>query len=605
MDRWWRLLLLLLCTCTGMAQAAITLDAGTPAYPVEREISFLRDDASRLDLAAVLRTPATAWQQNDAVVFNKGYNDASWWLRFDVRKHAGFGDKPLLEIAYPVLDDVEVWLLDEGRIAAHYALGDKLPFASRPLPHRFFLAPLPLADGRDYTVIMRVRTSSAVQLPLTLWGTDAYHAHDQERLLGQGLYFGCMLVMVLYNFFIFLIIRERNFLYFLLHALTMPLFLASLNGLAFQYLWPDATGWNDQAIIVMLNAAVFFGILFTARFLQMREYLPRLVTLLGILLVATLALGVAALFVTAYSLLIRLTIVVAALNCLLGLVSGIVRSRQGDRSAFLYCLAWGLMLAGGIVLALTKFHLLPLNVVTGNATQFGSALVVLLLSIALAERINQERRLRYNAQQDALHAERKLRYAREQMLAQLEQRVRERTAELEIANGKLAELSATDQLTGLRNRRYLDALLAEEFARCSRYGHPIAVLLLDIDRFKLFNDTFGHLVGDACLREVAAAVAQAVRSPVDRVARYGGEEFCVVLPETEAGGARLVAERVRSAVEAMVFNVEGRRVPVTVSVGLATLVPAEGDSVPALLAAADRALYAAKGAGRNCVMEAA
>jgi diguanylate cyclase len=612
MEWWRRLLVLLLCAGAGLAQAAITLDAGSLAHPVEHELAWQRDDTGRLDLAAVLRAPAAAWQQNEAAVFSKGYaNHASWWLRFEVRKRAGFTQTPLLEIAYPVLDEVEVWLLRDGQVQDHQLMGDKLPFAARPVPHRFFLVPLALQDDQDYTVLLRVRTSSSVQVPLTLWGERAYHEHDQQRLLGQGLYFGCMLVMVLYNIFLFLIIRERNFLYFLLHALAMPLFLASLNGLAFQFLWPTATTWNDQAIIVTLNVAVFFGIMFTSRFLQMRQYLPQLMPLIGTLLAASLALSIAAFFV-AYPLLIRLTIVVSALNCLVGLTSGILRVRQGDRAAFLYCLAWSVMLGGGIVLALAKFHLLPLNVITGNATQFGSAFVVLLLSIALAERINHERMLRYNAQQDALQSERKLRHTQGEMLEaqrraneQLEQRVRERTAELEIANGKLAELSATDQLTGLKNRRFLDALLAAEFARCSRYGHSIAVLLLDIDRFKLFNDTFGHLVGDACLREVAAAVAQAVRAPVDRVARYGGEEFCVVMPETDSEGARLVAERIRATVEAMVFNVEGRRVPVTVSVGVAALIPAEGDTVPVLIATADRALYAAKEAGRNRVVEAA
>ncbi|MCD6059819.1 MAG: hypothetical protein K0S16_130 [Moraxellaceae bacterium] len=610
MKRWLQLAVILLCACAGSARALVTLAPGTASLPIGNQLSYLHDDTGRLDLAGVLQAPAGAWQQNDTAVFNKGYGDTTWWLRFEMQGGA-LREPPLLEVAYPVLDEVEVWLLDGRRVQAHYAMGDKQPFASRPVAHRFFLAPLPLVADKSYTVVLRVRTSSAAQVPLALWQPGAHHAYDQQRLLGQGLYFGCMLVIALYNFFVFLVIRDRAFLWYVLHVVAMPLFLASLNGLAFQFLWPEATTWNDQAIIVMLNAAVFFGILFTRRFLQTQRYLPRLAPVLGLLAAASLVLCAAA-FVFSYALLIRFTIGVGALTCATTFAASVVRMREGDHAARLYALAWSVMLAGGFVLALTKFHYLPVNVVTSNATQAGSALGVLLLSFALGERITQERKLRYHAQQDALQSERMLRQAQEEALEVqrhanelLELRVHERTAELEIANCKLAELSATDQLTGLKNRRWLDALLAEEFARCHRYGHSIAVLLFDIDRFKLFNDTFGHLVGDECLRAVAKAAAQAVRTPVDRVARYGGEEFCVVLPETDVEGAHCVAERIRAGIEAMHFEVEGTRVPVTTSVGVAARVPGSGDTAQALLAEADRALYAAKEAGRNRVVSAA
>ena len=127
---------------------------------------------------------------------------------------------------------------------------------------------------------------------------------------------------------------------------------------------------------------------------------------------------------------------------------------------------------------------------------------------------------------------------------------------------------------------------------------------MDIDHFKRFNDVWGHQVGDDCLRQVAAVLMDTVRSPIDHVARYGGEEFCVVMPETDAQGAHIVAERIRAAIEAMLFAVDGQRIPVTISIGLAAVMPATLEGSRELIRQADMALYQAKGDGRNRVVAA-
>lgn len=607
MARWIRLAGLLLALASGLALGAIELDAGSVRHPVERELTFIRDDKAALGVEQVMALPASAWRENDADVFSRGYNDAAWWLRFDVRRLNVSKDRDLLEIAYPVLDHVEVWVLNRGMVVAHYLMGDKQPFDSRPIAHRHFLVPLEMQAQETYTVVLRVRTASSVQVPITLWENRAYVAHDQLRLMGLGLYFGAMLVMVIYNFFVFLIVRERNYFYYVMYVLSIMLFMASLNGVAFQFLWPQATTWNDEAIIITLSGTLLFGALFTMRFLELPRHLPWLVPAMRLLIAAALLIMAAA-FLLTYDVLIRLAVVVGAFACLGGLLASSLRWRQGDATARFYTIAWSFMLLGGIVLALNKFQVLPQNLFTENSVLFGSALEVVLLSFALAERINEEKRLRFNAQQSTLEAERQTRLAQVEALSaqrqaneKLELRVQERTEALEEANRRLAELSATDQLTGLRNRRYLDTLLHEEFQRCHRYSHSIALLLLDIDHFKRFNDSYGHMVGDECLRAVAVSLRQAVRTEVDRVARFGGEEFCLVLPETGLEGARVVAERIRAAVEALDFHVDGKPVPVTVSVGVAAMVPASAEDVPLLMLDTDKALYEAKAAGRNCV----
>ena len=179
--------------------------------------------------------------------------------------------------------------------------------------------------------------------------------------------------------------------------------------------------------------------------------------------------------------------------------------------------------------------------------------------------------------------------------------VRERTEQLEEANRKLAAISYVDAVTGVANRRSFDEELVTESRRLPRTRSHLSLLLADIDGFKAYNDALGHQAGDDCVRNVAAVISESVRRAGDTVARYGGEEFAVLLPDTDAAGAAILAERIRTAVE-------DRNIPhptmlrgcLTVSIGVATLGGREPD--PAVLVrAADTALYEAKRAGRNRV----
>ncbi len=169
---------------------------------------------------------------------------------------------------------------------------------------------------------------------------------------------------------------------------------------------------------------------------------------------------------------------------------------------------------------------------------------------------------------------------------------------------ELERLSVTDALTGLVNRRQLTADLEGEVRRSDRHGRTFAVLMLDVDRFKHFNDTYGHQAGDVVLKRVAATLRACARD-VDTVARYGGEEFTVVLPETTAEGAAVVAERIRAGTEADRFTPEGgtAEINVTVSIGYAVF-PLHAHTPETLVEAADQALYRSKEAGRNRVTEA-
>ncbi len=184
---------------------------------------------------------------------------------------------------------------------------------------------------------------------------------------------------------------------------------------------------------------------------------------------------------------------------------------------------------------------------------------------------------------------------------ELEAMVKERTKQLETANRKLRRFSTIDTLTGIANRRSFNEAIEKEWRRCIRSGKSLSLILADIDFFKDYNDHYGQLEGDTCLKKVARALKRTLRRPGDFLARYGGEEFVALLPDTDSQGVCLVAE-------AMLYNVKALDIPhahssvserVTVSFGLATVVPLMDVKSSTLISAADDALYEAKKQGRN------
>lgn len=167
--------------------------------------------------------------------------------------------------------------------------------------------------------------------------------------------------------------------------------------------------------------------------------------------------------------------------------------------------------------------------------------------------------------------------------------------ELEEANNRLAALAATDGLTGLLNHRAFQDALAKEVLRAQREGTSLSLVLMDVDKFKQYNDTFGHPAGDQVLKKVASSLLSMSRGS-DTVARYGGEEFVAILPGADSDGALILANRMRAAIEESPWDLRA----VTASFGVATLDLSLCDPAT-LIAAADKALYASKAAGRNCV----
>lgn len=618
------LITFLLLIYTSLAYSLVPVEVGklVKEYSLDDHVEYRVDSLGELKKEQVLLD--NDWFTHNQETLSFGYSSSVYWLRFQLNNQSSGDISQLLEIAYPVLDDIRIYVYDDSNhLIDEHQLGDKNPFNQRIIEHRNFLIPLDIATKKTQTWLMRIETSSAVQVPMVIWPERDYFIQDQSKLMGMGVYYGIMLIMTLYNLVVYFSVREKSYLYYVFYVASMATFLASLQGLSFQYIWPMATHWNDSAIIVMLSGVVLFAGLFTRDFLGLEKRNRLLYNLFGVCVVLSVFIVISVNFVP-YSILIRVLIILAFLVICLVTYTGILRWIQGYSAARLFTIAWSSMLLGGAILAVNKFNIIPRNYFTENAVQLGSAIEVILLSFALADRLNQEKSERYEAQVQALSHERNASIAQAEALLHerqareaqhraleiqqkanetLEDKVKERTSELELANKQLAELSSTDGLTGVRNRRCFDQTLDREYNRACREKQYLSILMLDIDNFKQVNDVHGHQVGDEALRMVAHVVKKVVYRTTDFIARYGGEEFAVILSNTDISGAYLVAESIRKRVEEQPIEVDGITFTVTMSIGVMGDDPyRENSSASEWLRQADVALYTAKEEGRNRVV---
>jgi diguanylate cyclase (GGDEF)-like protein len=557
------------------------------------EIDWLKADSGEFNLETVRQLPDSEWSRLPAdETLNAGLYVGDIWVRVSVPPSSF---ERYLEIGYPLLDHVRLNWFSAGNSLSDFETGDRLKFDSRPIPYRNFLFPLPITS-EPVTGYIQVQSEGSVQMPLKIGTAADFMTSGQVSYGWQVLFLGIMLAMALYNAFIFVLVRNPAYFWYVLTVVTSALIILNFTGLIFQWGWPDAPIMNRYFTSAIVAANILFATLFTISFLSIRRFSPisyRIMQVVACASVFGLFYGLFGSYHASALYISTLTVTVIPLIFVVGLVVWF----KGQVLAKYYTIAWAPLLLGHLINTSSKIGIIPQSAFTDVAPQVGIALEVILMSFALASRINLERQRRQAAQEQTLAVQR-------QANQTLEARVQARTDELEQANDRLKALTITDGLTQVANRRRYDECLAAEFKRACRHRYPLSVILLDIDNFKSLNDTHGHLTGDDCLISVAKACNELINRSGDFLARYGGEEFVVLLPGTPEAGALAVAERLRQTVAnaPMPEGENGKPLTLTVSVGVATAIPERDQTAASLVKRADEALYAAKGAGRNRVM---
>jgi len=615
----WLITLLLL--TQGLARAGqVPMPGPLSEASIGHFVDVLEDPGRGLTFDDVHTGPnARRFERSETDILNYGYSRSALWVRFELSESPVHEHGWLLEVRFPSLDEVELYLpvrTTEGSVVYRRLLGgDARPWLQREIQERAHVFRLPENTAPQVPVYLRVTTRSVLTVPLYLWQPAGFATHGAETQLVYGLFYGLVLALFLYNLLLYVSLRDRTTLWYVLYVGMFGLALFSLDGFAYEYLWPENVWWAGRAMGATLCGTLAFAALFARNFLALRGNLPRVDRLVLAVAIA----GAAGTLVAVVGNSEHYSWVMRALSGV-ATVAGVtilwVAARQlahGFRAARFFLLAWSALVGFVTIVALHTFALVPTHFLTLYGLHIGLALDVVLLSLALADRIRVHERESQLAQRKALANQRALLETTQANERELEARIRERTRELNRANERLREearereglmhqlrereehlrfMAQHDPLTGLPNRISLQQRLELALELAKRNRKKVAVMMVDLDDFKQLNDARGHLVGDQALAAVAARLRTSVRAS-DTVARYGGDEFVVLASELDrTEDARMIAEKIADMVN-VPLALEGGLARVSCSIGISVF-PDDASGSDALIDRADQAMYSVK-----------
>lgn len=434
------------------------------------DVEFLRIQPG-VQLTPAEAAAADKWQPLNTSSPNFGYTRDTVWFRFDVPENRR---ADLLEVAYSQLDHITFYLMENGKLNDTVVTGDRYPFTQRPILNRHFLFPFSPDARENREILLEIRTGGTLQAPMSLWNSQAFfeHASVEEQL--HAVYYGILISVIFFNLFVFLALREPVYLLYVLSTLGYLLLIGNLNGTAFQLLWPGSPETQNRSMLFTVPLAVTFTLLFSRSFLKLEQTAPNL----NRIVLGFVAVNVVMAIVTCiidYSSAIRITVAMAIPSTLLLTVIGPLQWIRGKPQASYYTLAWGALSLGSAIKAANKYGWLPNNFVTTYGMEIGSAFEAMLLALALAARLYQERHEKLGAREAELTA----------MAAR-------RSAEL-----KLIENALHNSLTGLPNRISFEMQVNDLTKQAPDTRHGIVVVHLN--NLQSVTKTLGHQNSDQIL----------------------------------------------------------------------------------------------------------
>ncbi|MFT4764737.1 MAG: signal transduction histidine kinase/CheY-like chemotaxis protein [Oleispira sp.] len=351
------------------------------------DIEWIEDNTNQLTFETIRQLPQSSFTRGTQYTFNKGYTSSGYWLRFRLNIPAELIDNPwLLEIPFPLLDYVALYSPDKNDKYSVIYTGDRSPFSQRNFDTTDFVFKLEPSQ-KSSIYYLHVKTKDSLQVPLHLWHVDHFPKHNAYISGLQGLYFGIMIVMILYNLFIYLSVRERSYLYYIIYISTFTLFQASIQGYSFEYFWPNQTSWANISIPFLGVLSLFFASLFARNILQTHLLIPELDKGL-IIIAASLFCTLPLVLFANYDIGILAALVCTFIFFNFVLITACLAAFKGNRTAKVFVVAWAIFLISGVISMLGAVNILPIEYASQVALQIGSAIEVILLSLALADRIN-------------------------------------------------------------------------------------------------------------------------------------------------------------------------------------------------------------------------
>ena len=463
-----------------------------------------------------------------------------------------------------ILDYVDLYVPTHEGGYERFSSGAKVNAPPSEPKSRFFVFELPPEAFGGAPCYLRISSSTDVEVGLTLETSVGFFQNETRQYVAYGLLYGILIAMIAYSVFLLFSLKDRDYLYYILYLLSAGLWIFFVQGHA-KLIFGQRPQFDQTMLWFWVGAMITWGAIFTENFLKLKEGSPGLfyvfivVAALGAAVSLGALLGLSDLaFVLSHYLGVVLPVLVIA--------AAVVRIVQRLSSATYFLIAWFFLALGDLSFSLMGLKVLPLTFWTTNGMALGMAAQSIFLSMALTDRLRQ------------LEAEKR---------------------RLELTQSHYLELSLTDALTGLHNKRFLTTELDLAVLGAHHTRSSLALMLLDLDDFKRINDTMGHSAGDSVLATLARSMRSCTRES-DSLCRFGGDEFVIVLPGVTEMTAFNVAERIRNRFHLDWLEASGEKEEkcrVSVSIGVVSL--RDNEMAQVLLTRADSAMYEAKRLGKN------
>ncbi len=512
------------------------------------------------------------------------------WICFSVVNPSSKYITRIIHLDEPLYDEVTMYYRSENNWHEEQS-GLSIPLDKRLIYNRTPVFSIPLDPGQSRTIYIKIHSNYGLfTVGCSINDPATFLIKEQKITAWYFFYFGVISALLVYNFFLFIALRDKLYVYYVLHGLFFGFMIVLYGGYDLYFGSNEILHYRINGLVALV---LVFISLFSRELLQTSKNIPtidfilKLIVWVGVILCILITIDI-----TYYEYLTLIGLPSYLFFIFVGIYAWIKRIELSNY----YLLSTILYFIGIVLLALLLMNLVPYNVVTRYSFLVGSMAELTIFSLALAHRVKllQKQNIAYQLELIQTEREAKERLAKE---------VAERTAELTQANSELEQMAKQDGLTGLANRRFLDEQLDNEWHQLKRKKSPLSVIMCDIDYFKFFNDHYGHQKGDACLISVAKAIRSSLKRPGDMAGRYGGEEFLILLPDTDTDGAIHVATRIKKNIAALGLGHAQSKISdyVTLSFGVASLVPSEEIAPESIVSFADKALYQAKRNGRNQV----
>ncbi|HOO73410.1 MAG TPA: 7TM diverse intracellular signaling domain-containing protein [Spirochaetota bacterium] len=391
------------------AAPPLIINEHTEKYSLDRHIDILEDKEQKWDIRDIASdvNVSRMFVPNKEHNLNLGYSDSVYWIRFQV----DFGNAPdrqwLLEAYYPLLDRVELYIPDGRGSYTLKKAGRLLPFAEREIKHRKIVFPLPAGPEAKKVFHVRVKTEEATVLSFNIISSREFYRLDHVQQFIFGLFYGIMLIMALYNLFLFFFVRDRSYLYYVLYIISVVFFLLIDNGFAYEYLWPDSPWWGQRSHVFFLGIATLFVTAFVRNFVDTKFYTPKLDKIFPFVTGFSSSILFIAFFAD-YTTGHIAAISWGTLCVIFWMTVAVLAWKRGSRSGGYFIIAWTLFLVFGIISSIQAVMHLTLTFFTLYGMQVGAALETVLLSLGLANRINILREEKELAQAKASEQREKL-----------------------------------------------------------------------------------------------------------------------------------------------------------------------------------------------------